>query len=165
VQYFRESLGQARRMLGEDHINTLAITTNLGRALEAQGSAAEAERLLRDASARLDPANASQRVWYVNAQSGLGLALVAQGRAAEARDLLEPAVELARRELGAENIRTADAELALGRALLATEEYATAKPLLLAAQAYFGKQRERQPYFAAQAAAALAELRSRLPAD
>ena len=160
MQYFRESVRLARRLLGEDHISTIAVTINLGRALEAQGNAAEAEQLLRGASGKLDATNAAHRAWYVNAQSGLGLTLVAQGRAAEARDLLERAVQLARQHFGEEHVRTADARLALGRALLATREYGKAEPVLRAAAAAFEKQRKAQPYFAAQAAAALAQLRS-----
>jgi eukaryotic-like serine/threonine-protein kinase len=160
VQYFREAVGLTRRLLGENHINTIAVTINLGRALQAQGKAVEAEQLLRGASGKLDTANAAHRTWYVNAQSGLGLALVAQGRAAEARDLLGPAVQLARQHFGEEHVRTADARLALGRALLATREYAKAEPILRAAAATFEKQRKAQPYFAAQAAAALVQLRN-----
>jgi hypothetical protein len=63
VQYFRESVGLARRVLGEDHLITLTVTINLGRALEAQGNAAESEKLLRAASAKLDPAKAAHRAW------------------------------------------------------------------------------------------------------
>ncbi len=163
VRYLRESVALARRTLGEDHFNTHAVTINLGRALVAEGNLAEAERLLRGASFRLDTANAAHRPWYVNAQSGLGLVLVAQGRAAEARDLLEPVVRMARAQLGAEHVRTADVELALGKALLATREYAKAEPVLRAASATFEKQRKTQPQFAAQAAAALAELRRYRP--
>jgi tetratricopeptide (TPR) repeat protein len=162
VQYFREAVGLTRRLLGEDHISTIFSTINLGRALQAQGNAAEAERLLREASTRLDTANAGHRAWYVNAQSGLGLALVAQSRAAAARDLLEPTVRMALGQFGEEHVRTADARLALGRALLATREYAEAEPILRAAAATFERQRKAQPYFAADASAALAELRDRL---
>jgi serine/threonine-protein kinase len=160
VKYFREALDLGRRLLGDNHLNTIAFSINLGRALQAQGDAAEAERLLSAASGKLDTADAGQRAWYVNARSGLGLALVAEGRAAEARDLLEPAVELARRHFGEEHVRTADARLALGKALLATREYARAEPVVRAAAAAFEKQRKTQPYFAAQAAAALGELGS-----
>jgi tetratricopeptide (TPR) repeat protein len=159
VRYFREALRLARRVLGEDHFTTTVVTINLGRALQAQGNAVEAEQLLRAASSKLDTTNAAHRAWYVNAQSGLGLALVAQGRAADAKDLLERAVELARQQLGEEHVRTGDARLALGQALLATGEYAKAEPIVRAAAATFEKQRKSQPYFAAQASAALAELR------
>jgi tetratricopeptide (TPR) repeat protein len=159
VRYFREALRLARRVLGEDHFTTTVVTINLGRALQAQGNAVEAEQLLRAASSKLDTTNAAHRAWYVNAQSGLGLALVAQGRAADVKDLLERAVELARQQLGEEHVRTGDARLALGQALLATGEYAKAEPIVRAAAATFEKQRKSQPYFAAQASAALAELR------
>ena len=115
--------------------------------------------MLREASSRLDTANAGHRAWYVNAQSGLGLALVSQSRAAAARDLLEPTVRMALGQFGEEHVRTADARLALGRALLATREYAEAEPILRAAAGTFEKQRKAQPYFAAQAAASIAELR------
>jgi eukaryotic-like serine/threonine-protein kinase len=163
VRYFRESIALARRTLGDDHFNTQAIAINLGRALVAPGTVAEAERLLRGASSRLDTANAAHRPWYVNAQSGLGLVLVVQGRAIQARDLLEPVVRMARGQLGEGNVRTADAELALGRALLSARRYADAEPVLRAASAAFEKQRTTQPYFAADAAAALAELRRHRP--
>jgi hypothetical protein len=95
----------------------------------------------------------------VNAQTGIGLALMALGRAADARDALEPLVRFARTQLGEEDIRTADAQLALGRALLATGEYARAEPVLRAAASTLEKQRKAQPYLAAEAAEALAELR------
>jgi tetratricopeptide (TPR) repeat protein len=150
-----------RQVLGDDHLNTIAFTTNLGRALQAEGDGAEAERLLRGATGKLDTANASHHVWYVNAQTGLGLVLAAAGRGAEARDLLEPTVEFSRRHLGENHIRTRDAQLALGRALLANREYAKAEPVLVAAAAAFEPQRRTQPYFAAQASAALAEVRRR----
>jgi hypothetical protein len=86
--------------------------------------------------------------------------LIAQGRAAEARDLLEPGVQLALRQFGEQHVRTADARLALARVLLATREYAQAEPFLKAAAATYEKQRKSQPYFAAEAAAVLAELRN-----
>jgi hypothetical protein len=125
----------------------------------AQGEAEEAGRLLRGAASRLDTANAYHRPWDVNAQTGIGLALMARGRAADARDALEPLVRFARTQLGEEDIRTADAQLALGRALLATGEYARAEPVLRAAASTLEKQRKVQPYLAAEAAEALAELR------
>jgi hypothetical protein len=43
---------------------------------------------------------------------------------------------------------------------LATREYALAEPVLRAAATTLEKQRKIQPYFAAEAAAALAELRN-----
>lgn len=159
VRYFREGVALSRRVLGENSTNTTAISINLGRALVAEGSPGEAETLLAAAANKLDTADANQRIWYLNAVSGLGLALIAQGRAAEARPLLESAVELSRRNLGETHLRTADARLSLGRALLATGRYDEAEPVLLAASAVFEKQRRAQPYFAAQAAAALAQLR------
>jgi len=116
---------------------------------------------LRGARDKLDTAKASHHVWYVNAETGLGLVLAAAGRGAEARDLLEPTVEFSRRYLGENHIRTQDAQLALGRALLANGEYAKAEPVLVAAAAAFEPQRRTQPYFAAQASAALAEVRRR----
>ena len=65
------------------------------------------------------------------------------------------------RMVGVEHVRTNDAQLALGRALLGTREYARAEPLLRTAAAAFEQQRKQQPVFAAQSAAALAELRRR----
>jgi len=49
----------------------------------------------------------------------------------------------------------------LGRILVALGEYDRAEPLLRTAAAAFGQQRKAQPIFAAQSAAALAELRRR----
>ena len=159
VNHFREAVETVRRVSGDDHQNTIFYTINLGRAVLAQGGTEEAERLLRGAASRLDSANAYHRPWYVNAQTGIGLALVSRGRATEARDGLESLLRFARTHLGEEHLRTSDAQLALGRALLATGEYARAEPVLRAAAGTFEKQRKAQPYFAAQAAEALAELR------
>jgi hypothetical protein len=97
----------------------------------------------------------------VYARTGLALVLLDVGHATEARDLLAPVVPFAERTLGADHIRTNDARLALGRALLATREYGRAEPLLRRAAAAFEEQRKAQPIFAAQSAAALAELRRR----
>jgi eukaryotic-like serine/threonine-protein kinase len=163
VKHFREAMETARRVSGEDHLNTIAYSINLGRAVLAQGEAEEAGRLLRGAASRLDSANAYHRPWYVNAQTGIGLALVARGRATEARDGLESLLRFARTHLGEEDIRMADAQLALGSAFPATREYARAEPVLRAAAATFERQRKAQPYFAAQAAEALAELRRHRP--
>ena len=69
------------------------------------------------------------------------------------------AAVLGARAVGAEHVRTADARLALGRALLATREYARAEPVLRAAAARSSSSGRRSRIFAAQAAAALAELR------
>jgi serine/threonine-protein kinase len=159
--YFREAADQAHRALGDDHINTLAIDVNLGRTLEAEGRAAEAEALLRPALAKLDTAQAGERAWWINARTGLALALMGQRRAAEARDLLAPVVPFAERAVGAEDLRTNDARLGLGRILVALGEYERAEPLLRTAAAAFERQRKAQPLFAAQSAAALAELARR----
>jgi serine/threonine-protein kinase len=161
VAALREAFDMGRRTLGDDRVNTIAFSINLGRALQEGGTAEEAEVLLRQAVGRLDTTRADHRQWYVNARSGLGLALVAEGRAAEATDLLGPTVEFARRYLGETHLRTTDARLALGRALLASHQYARAEPLLKTAAAAFDAQRKAQPYFADEAAAALAELRRR----
>ena len=160
VKLFREAVAMSHRVLGDKHTNTIGISINLGRALLAEGSPAEAEEVLASAAGRLDTADATQRIWYLNAASGLGSVLVAEGRAAEALPLLESTARLASRTLGEQHLRTADARLALGRALLATHDYAAAEAQLLAASAFFEKQRRSQPYFAAQTAAALAQLRN-----
>jgi tetratricopeptide (TPR) repeat protein len=158
VEYFRQAVYVARRVMGDDHITTIVCTINLGRALEAEGKAAEAEALLRTAAAKLDPGDAERLPWYLNAQSGVGLALVRQGRATEARNLLEPIVKLASEKLGEEHVRTADARLALGKALLATHEYARAEPELRAAAAALESKRKTQPFLALEAKGALADL-------
>ena len=158
VDYFRQAVKISRRALGDDHISTIACTVNLGRALQAQGNTAEAAELLRAAAEKLDTANADRLPWYVYAQSGVGLTLVAQGHATEGRDLLEPVVKLAGERLGRDNVRTADARLALGKALLATGEYARAEGELRTASAWFEKKRKVQPFLAADARSALADL-------
>ncbi|MFL5492925.1 MAG: tetratricopeptide repeat protein [Gemmatimonadales bacterium] len=159
--YLREAVDQAQRTLGDDHINTIALRLNLARTLEARGKAAEAEAILRVAVAKLDSARADHQPWWVYGETGLALTLLDQGRASEARDLLAPVLPFSERAVGDEHVRTNDARLALGRALLATREYARAEPLLRRAAASFAQQRKVQPVFAAQSAAALAELRRR----
>ena len=85
---FREAADQARRALGDDHVNTIAINVNLGRTLEAEGRTARPRRSSARRSARLDTARAAHQPWWVNARTGLALVLLDRRRAAEARDLL-----------------------------------------------------------------------------
>jgi serine/threonine-protein kinase len=159
--YLREAVDQAQRTLGDDHLNTIVCRINLARTLEAERKAPEAEAILRPTLAKLDSALTEHQQWWVYARTGLALVLLDVGHATEARDLLAPVVPFAERTLGADHIRTNDARLALGRALLATREYGRAEPLLRRAAAAFEEQRKAQPIFAAQSAAALAELRRR----
>ena len=159
--YFREAMAQSRQALGDDHVNTLAISINLARLLQVERKTAEAEAILHSTLGKLDSARAEHQPWWVNARTGLALVLLDQRRGAEARDLLEPLVPFAERALGAEHIRTNDARLALGRVLTATGDYDRAEPLVRRAAAAFELQRKAQPVFAAQSAAALAELRRR----
>jgi serine/threonine-protein kinase len=158
---FREAIDQGRRTIGDDHINTIAFGVNLGRLLEAEGRTAEADTILRSAVAKLDSARVEHWPWWVSARTGLALVLLDRQRAGEARDLLAPVVTFSERKVGAEHVRTNDARLALGRVLVALGEYDRAEPLLRTAAAAFGQQRKAQPIFAAQSAAALAELRRR----
>ncbi|HUR95498.1 MAG TPA: serine/threonine-protein kinase [Gemmatimonadales bacterium] len=159
--YYREGVDQSLRTLGDAHISTTAVRINLARVLETEGKTTEAEAILRPALAKLDTALAEHRPWWVNARTGLALVLLDRGRATEARELLAPVVPFAERTVGAEHVRTNDARLALGRALVGTREFARAEPLLRTAAAAFERQRKAQPVFAAQSAAALAELARR----
>ena len=161
VEYFRQALAMSGRTNGNDHINTLVVMLNLGRALEAQGKAVEAEELLRSTAAKLNASDPGHLPHYLNAQTGVGLTLLQQGRAVEARNLLEPVVKLASEKLGEAHMRTADARLALGKAFLATGDYARAEAELRAASVVLEAKKKTQPFMAADARAALAELAGR----
>jgi serine/threonine-protein kinase len=161
IRLMRESLRQYRLSLGEDHVNTHVTTISLARMLAESASPTEAESLLRETLANLDPDKPGERQHYINAHRNLSIALLAQDRADDALRILEPVVPMARQEFGDDDWRTADAQLTLGKALMARQRRADAEPLLRAALATLQKHRIAQPRLAAEAAAAVASLTAR----
>jgi tetratricopeptide (TPR) repeat protein len=95
--FFRESLEKHRRILGDDHPNTLVSMNNMGSLLEAQGKVAEAELLYREALEKqrrtLGEDHPSTMASIVN----MGVLLVKTRRHREAVVLLAPAEAAARR--------------------------------------------------------------------
>jgi serine/threonine-protein kinase len=154
IVLMRRALDQYRAVLGDGHTNTLVTTGYVGRMLAATGrarEAAEAERLLRAALARLDTARGEHRAPFVAARRALGEAVLAQGRAAEARPILEEALALARARFGAGSWQVAEAELTYGRALAADGRASEAAPLLRSSRATLARRRATQPRLAAAA--------------
>ena len=158
IPLLRDALALTRKLVGDSHRNTLAVTTNLARALRESGRLAEAEPLFRQALERFERDNADTRVLRLSAQTGVGRTLTGRGRAAEALPLLEEAVGDSRTHMGAEHWRTADAELALGECLLALRRYARAEAPLRHAAAVLAVERQKQPIPAREADAMLRRL-------
>ena len=71
--------GWRRRSLGDDHLNTIAVTSISAARCEAEGNGAEAERCCGEPRASSTPPTRATVRWYVNAQTGLGLVLVGGG--------------------------------------------------------------------------------------
>jgi tetratricopeptide (TPR) repeat protein len=158
IPLFRESLAQLGRLLGEKHPTYSVVSIELALALLERGNTVEAERLLRAAATRLDPANPDQRGQLIRAQVGLGRTLTAEGRIEEARPVLERALEMAVGQFGAEHLRTSEAQLALGECLIASRQYARAEPLVREAYTALQKRSRAQPRLLLRASLAMGRL-------
>jgi tetratricopeptide (TPR) repeat protein len=158
IPLLREAQAQSRRLVGEDHRNTLSVTLHLARALRESGRLTEAESLFRHALVRLEPQQAEARTLTIPAQVSLGRTLTALGRTDDALPLLERTLSLSRDEFGPQHWRTAEARLALGECLLLRRQYRRAEGLLREAYVVLDRDRRAQPLVARDAGKALQRL-------
>jgi len=119
-----------RRVLGDEHPNTLTSINNLGGLLHAQGKLSEAEPYLREAL------ETSQRVLgdghadtLISVQN-LGFLLQAQGKLSEAEPYFREALEGRRRVLGDEHPDTVSSLQAQHGILLRLDRTEAARSLL-----------------------------------
>jgi eukaryotic-like serine/threonine-protein kinase len=112
---FQRALDLDRRVLGNEHPDTLAVAKSLGQAYYQVGKFPQAEAVLVPAvevsRRKLGTSNSLTR----DAMSALGLVYVAEAKYELARPLLTDALEIQRRLSGAENPLTFDMEANLAR--------------------------------------------------
>jgi CHAT domain-containing protein/Tfp pilus assembly protein PilF len=97
-----------RKVLGEEHRDTVAIYNNLAITLNYQGKAAEAAHLLDKALELTRKVFGEEHPETANSYNNLGTNLQDQGKAAEAAHLLLKALEIRRKVLGEEHPETAN---------------------------------------------------------
>jgi CHAT domain-containing protein/tetratricopeptide (TPR) repeat protein len=128
-KFFRQSWTIRRRVLGEDHPETLISCNNLAFNLDAQGKYTEAQPLLEEAlSSRrrvLGEEHPSTAISCIN----LAFNFSAQGKYAEAQPLFEKALAISRSVLGDEHPFTALSYNGVAGNLDAQGKYVEAQPL------------------------------------
>ena len=95
----RETLEVRRRVLGEEHPDTLRSRNNLASALGAAGRHAEAAELDRDTQVAMPPAVGEEHPHTLASRHNLASALDAAGRHAEAAEMYRETLEVMRRWL------------------------------------------------------------------
>jgi len=119
-----------RRLLGEEHPDTLTMVLRLGIVYRQEGKYAEAEPL------HVRVLEASQRVRghehsdTVAAMAALALLSQEEGKDSEAEPLLTKALETTRRVLDPANAATRSCAVSLAKLRLAQQKYAEAETLL-----------------------------------
>ena len=99
-QFYREALEGQRRVLGDDHPNTLASISNLGTLLVAQGQLDEAEQLFGEALQTRRRTLGDDHPRTLRSIGMVGTLLRRQGRVDEAIPYYYEALEGRRRTLG-----------------------------------------------------------------
>ena len=93
--YYREALETGRRVLGEDHPDTIIWTSNLGHILRLLGRWAEAEPYMRAAVEKNRRVMGEAHPYTIAMTRNLGDALRDQGKSAEAEGTLRAALDRA----------------------------------------------------------------------
>ena len=117
----------SRRVLGEEHPNTLTSMNNLAETLRAQGDLAGARELHEQALEVRRRMLGEEHPDTLMSRNNLAETLHAQGDLAGARELHEWALEVSRRVLGAEHPTTSLSAWHLSLTLVQLNEIATAK--------------------------------------
>src|SRR5262245_43734888 len=128
--FVREALERRRRILGDDHAQTLASISNLASLLRLQGHFTEAEPLFREVLERRRRTLGDDHPDTLGAIGNMGSLMHAQGKLAEAEPYYREALEKRRRILGDEHRETLISTTNLGRLLVQTRKHDEAVALL-----------------------------------
>lgn len=129
--YRREALEKSRRVLGEEHPDTLININSLGRLLAEQGRQSEAEPYYREALEKSRRVLGQEHKDTLTAMINLGRLLQDGGRPSESEPYLREALEAGRRGLGDTHPTTLIAVHAMGSLLVAQHRNAAATTLLV----------------------------------
>jgi non-specific serine/threonine protein kinase/serine/threonine-protein kinase len=122
--YLREAMEKCRRVLGDDHCDTLRSINNIGVLLWNQGKLDQAELYLREAMEKYRVVLGDDHPKTLRSISDMGTLLQTQGKSAEAIELLALAEPLARRAFtGTDAVSVAQLLVPLGRARAAIGEF------------------------------------------
>jgi tetratricopeptide (TPR) repeat protein len=94
--YYREVYKSARRLHGENHLNTLIAADNLGVLLQELGDLDSAEHLFRSVLRKYKSQFGEKNEHSITAMNNLGTLLIHKGQLDEAEALLERSLELGR---------------------------------------------------------------------
>ncbi|MBX3323126.1 MAG: tetratricopeptide repeat protein, partial [Phycisphaeraceae bacterium] len=147
---FREAVEKSRRVLGEEHPNTLIFIHNMGALLRAQGKLDQAEPLFREAMENSRRMLGEEHPNTLTFISNMGLLLRQQGRHQDAIDMLVPAEPAVRKQFTGGNAPRLGLLLTtLGRARVGfgydAERFALAEANLLEANAIYVDAKDRGP--------------------
>ncbi|MDG2032135.1 MAG: tetratricopeptide repeat protein, partial [Phycisphaerales bacterium] len=133
--YYHEALEKSRRMLGEEHPDTLISISNMGFLLSAQGKLAEAEPYYREALEKFRRVLGEEHPDTLVSISYTGVLLRAQGKLAEAETYYHEALEKFRRVLGEEHPYTLTSINNMGDLLKTQRRFPEAEEYLIEAHA------------------------------
>ena len=124
------ALATNRRVLGQEHPDTLSSINNMGMLLSAQGKLAEAEPFLKEALDQRRRVLGVEHPDTLTSLTNMGLLLDDQGRPDEAEPLYREALEAQRRALGEDHPDTLICLSNLGMLLMSQNKLAEAEPYL-----------------------------------
>ncbi len=123
-----EALAIRRRLLGDDHPDTIWSINGMAVALESQGRGAEAEPLVREALERATRAHGPDSPQAISALDNLGTLLRVSGRHEEAEPIHRDVLERCRRVFGPEHEDTLRALNNVGVVLQTRGMFGEAEP-------------------------------------
>ncbi len=132
--YQREALEGRRRVLGDDHPDTLGSINNMGALLLAAGKSAEAEPYYRAAMEGHRRILGDDHPSTLTSISNLGFLLKSMGKLTEAEPFYLEALERRRRVLGDDHLDTMRSINNMGAILLELGRYDDASDVLQAAE-------------------------------
>jgi non-specific serine/threonine protein kinase/serine/threonine-protein kinase len=124
------ALATRRRVLGEEHLDTLTTIHSMGILLQSQGKLIDAEPCLREALDATRRVLGEENPNTIVALRSIGALLRLQGKLDQAEPYLRDAVEKSRRVLGEEHDDTLDAINSMGILLESQGKFDQAEPYL-----------------------------------
>ncbi|MFN0136586.1 MAG: protein kinase domain-containing protein, partial [Phycisphaerae bacterium] len=124
------ALTTRRRVLGDEHPDTLDSMNDVGVSLRVQGKQSEAEPFIRDALAARRRVLGEEHADTIESINSMAMLLQAQGKLADAEPYFRESLEKCRRVLGEEHENTLFAISNLGTQLWAAGKLAEADPYL-----------------------------------